>query len=441
MRLPLLSKLDHHMREVVQGASVAFLLKVLASGLTLALNVTLTRLLGAEGAGIYFQALTVVLFAAVFGRLGMARTMLRFTAANAEAGNWAAVKGLYLKGMRIAFMASLVATVVVAVSGGWLADIVFSEPKLGGPICWISLAVVPLSLSFIYAHLLKGIKHIRDALSVESAIIPGVALLGTAALAPGWGVRGAIWAYSLATMVALLVGFRLWHRAAPQMRGVVGHFDTKIMLASSMPLFWVSLLQLVTSWSSTFMLGIWRTSAEVGLFAIPNRTAMLISFFHIAMISVTAPKFAALYSQGDIRALGRTARSSAKLTTLAAAPICAVFVFAPGLVMSIFGSQFSEGGVVLAILTVGQFVNVVTGSVQITLNMCGYERLMRNLTAGCAVMLIAANALLIPRWGMVGAAIATSLTFIVQNLIAAWLVRLRLGIWTIPFLKSGIRHK
>ncbi len=225
------------------------------------------------------------------------------------------------------------------------------------------------------------------------------------------------------------------------MRGIVGHFDTKQMLASSMPLFWASLLQLITSWSSTFMLGIWRSSTEVGLFAVPNRTAMLITYFHIAVTSIAAPKFAALYSQGDIRALGSTARNSAKLVTLVAAPICAAFVIAPNLIMSIFGRQFSESGSVLVILTIGQFVNVATGSVQIALNMCGYERVMRNLTAACAVLLIGANALLIPPWGKVGAAIATSLTLIVQNLVAAWLVRLRIGVWTIPFVRSGLGAK
>jgi O-antigen/teichoic acid export membrane protein len=441
MRLPILRKLDHHMREVLRGGSIALLLKVLASVLTLTLNVVLARMLGAEGAGVYFQGLTVALFAAVFGRMGMASTLLRFTAANAASGNWAAVKGLYLKGILIALGASLVAAAVVAGSGKWLANFVFSDPKLGVPLCWMSLAVVPLSLSFIYAYLLKAVKRIRDALSVESAVIPGAALLGTLVAVPAWGVLGAIWAYTLATVVALLVGFCLWHRATPQMRGVVGHFDTKEMLASSMPLFWASLLQLVTSWSSTFMLGIWRTSTEVGLFAVPNRTAMIITYFHIALTSIAAPKFATLYSQGDIHALGSTARNSAKLMTIAAAPICVIFMIAPNLVMSIFGPQFSESGIVLVILTVGQFVNVATGAVQIALNMCGYERLMRNITAVCAVLLIVANALLIPRWGKEGAAIATSVTLIVQNLLAAWLVRLRLGVWTIPFVRSRLGAK
>ncbi len=64
-------RLDSHMIEVVRGTSVALGMKVLAVGLGFGLNVLLARLLGAEGAGVYYLALTVTSIAAVVGRIGL----------------------------------------------------------------------------------------------------------------------------------------------------------------------------------------------------------------------------------------------------------------------------------------------------------------------------------------------------------------------------------
>ncbi|OEU69195.1 MAG: hypothetical protein BA863_00145 [Desulfovibrio sp. S3730MH75] len=108
--------------------------------------------------------------------------------------------------------------------------------------------------------------------------------------------------------------------------------------------------------------------------------------------------------------------------------------------MAIFGKQFAAGGLVLSILAVGQFVNVITGSVGFVLMMCGYERLLRNNIALCAFINLALNYLLIPSLGAIGAAIATATTLILQNLIAAGLVWWRLGIMTIPLIPVKSRH-
>ena len=86
----------------------------------------------------------------------------------------------------------------------------------------------------------------------------------------------------------------------------------------------------------------------------------------------------------------------------------------------------------LAILAVGQFINVVTGSVGWILIMCGYERMMRNNIVICAALSVGLNLLLVPRFGVIGAALATAITLSLQMLIAAVMVWHKLGVVTIP---------
>lgn len=115
-----------------------------------------------------------------------------------------------------------------------------------------------------------------------------------------------------------------------------------------------------------------------------------------------------------------------------ALPVLLTFVLVPGFVMGLFGPEFEVGASVLVILALGQFVNVSTGSVGFVLIMTGRERMARNNAAVAAGVNIVLQVLLIPRFGAVGAAIATAVSVALLNLTAAYLVHRSLGIWTLP---------
>lgn len=415
-------RLGPHMTEIMGAASVAFALKVLGAGFAFGFNVLLARMLGADGAGIYFLALTAAAIAGVLGRMGLDNALLRFTAAGAAVEDWAAVQGVYRKGMSFALCASAASALVMFVIAPWLANNVFSEPRLASPLRWMALAVVPMTLLSLHAEMLKGLKRIRDSLLVQRVGVPALSLLGLTLVGRHWGVNGAVLAHVLATCGMALVGIALWRVATPRLKGVSSRFETRELLGSSIPLFWVTSTMLMMNWTATIALGVWGTKADVGLFGAAYRTATLTSFMLIAVNSIAAPKFAELYRQGDMESLGSTARNCAKLATALATPALLLFMLAPGWVMGIFGPQFSMGASLLAILAIGQFVNVATGSVSYLLMMTGHERLMRNsaLVAGGTNVVLAA--ILIPRFGVVGAAIATATSLALQNLVASYFV-------------------
>ncbi|HET9870699.1 MAG TPA: polysaccharide biosynthesis C-terminal domain-containing protein, partial [bacterium] len=74
-----------------------------------------------------------------------------------------------------------------------------------------------------------------------------------------------------------------------------------------------------------------------------------------------------------------------------------------------------------------------TGSVGILLVISGNEKVTRNRSAAVALFGLFLNLLLVPKWGMVGAAVSTALCVASSNLISAYFVWSKLGIWTLPF--------
>jgi len=155
---------------------------------------------------------------------------------------------------------------------------------------------------------------------------------------------------------------------------------------------------------------------------------MLTSFILIAVNTIAAPKFAALYQQGNIEALGSTARDCMKLMTFVAVPVFLLFILAPEWVMKLFGSQFARGKMVLVTLSFAQFFNVAAGSVGPLLIMTGNERSVRNGVIAGASSCVALNILLVPSHGIIGAAIANSLSVVLLNVFCLWAVHKHLGI-------------
>ena len=435
-KIPFLrNRLDSHMREVVSGASIAFVLKVASAGLAFLFNILLARLLGAEGAGTYFIALTITTAGTVIGRLGLNNTLLRLTASNAVVNDWAAVLGITRKGISLSLGISAAVALAILLSASWVAGSVLSKPELVGPIRWMALAVIPMSMLTLHSEMLKGLKRIRDSQMVSGLILWGLLLPGLFFLGRVWGLNGAIWAYILASAITAVVGRLLWRRAIRPIQVPGKSVKTGLLLKSSMPLFWVEVMTMFINWSGIFMLGIWGSKADVGIFGAASRMTMLISFILLAANSIVAPKFAALFKQGDMAALGTTARSTALLVTVLASPILLFLIFCPSWVMGLFGEQFRQGAVVLSILAVGQFINVATGSVGYLLMMSGNEKLLRNNIVIIGVLNFVLNILLIPRMGITGAAIVTASCVALQNLIASYLVYNAINISILPLPK------
>lgn len=424
------ARLDGHMQEVMRGVSLALVLKVVGAGLGFAFNVAIARLLGAEGAGLYFLALSVTAIGSVIGRVGLDNALLRFVATHAAHEAWGKVKGVYALGMRLAIAASGSLSLLGFLLAPWIAQTLFHKPELSEPLRWMSLSILPFALLNLQAESLKGLKRIRDAMLVQSIGVPLVGLLLIVPLAQSSGVLGVGLAYLAGTALVAALGIWAWHRAVAvhEINGAEP-FPFKELWASCRPLLLVSVMNgAILPWMPLFLLGVWAASEEVGIFGAALRVGMLVSFFLVAVNNVVVPKFAGLYARGEIVALGRVGRNSALLLTVLASPVLLIMMFMGDRVMSLYGEGFSKGKLVLAILAFGQFVNAFCGPVGNLLTMSGNERKLRDGTLVTLVVQLTLCAVLIPWFGMEGAAVATAAGVISNNLIAVFHVRRLIGI-------------
>lgn len=423
-----LSKLDHHTAEVVRGASAALVLRVLGAFLTFILNLVIARMYGPDGAGVYFLAFTVMTIATVFGRMGMDNALLRFAAARSEARDWPGVKGVSRLGLRIALAASLIATGAMILTAPLLARGAFHDANVTSSLLWMSVSVIPIALSTLISQLLRARMRVAASMMVATVWTPGLAAVGLLVAGSKGGPVTAAQMYGAAATITALGAWWWWRRVTPELREVNADFDLQTLLRSSVPLLWVALLATSLNWIPNLALGNTHTTADVGVFNAASRVSLLVSFVLIAVDTISAPKFAALYERGDRGALAATARNSARLMVFVALPLLLVCLIVPSQIMALFGPQFRRGGSVLAVLAVGQAISVLAGSVGSLLMMSGYERQVRNSNAIAAAVCFGVAGLLVPWTGALGAGIAVTVALSMRALYEMMMVRRYLGI-------------
>lgn len=425
---------DDHSREMLLGSAVAMLVKVLAAGAAFLMNLVVARSLGASEAGLFFFGLTLITLLAAISRMGLDNSLVRFVAAEHNQQNSTAVLGVYRKGMLWASGLSLVITGLLLLLNAPLNHWVFSLAGFD-QVLWVMAFALPLvALYTLHAQALQGLKRITVAMLTLNVLVP-LGVLLVLLLVPLHNAQQVAWIYVAACAFPLLFGWLCWQRSAPR-SSAKPHFDSRVLLASCLPLWGVMLFGQMVQWSSQLMLGVWGSTTDVALFAIAQRTAMLTSFVLVAVNAISAPRFAAMHRQGDMQGLRRTALLSARLMLLAALPIVLFMLLFPEWLMGLFGPEFAAAAPVLMILVLGQFVNIATGSVGFLLSMTGHERQLRlNVFIG-AVLGVGLGLLMIPGYGMLGGAIATAVAVASQNLLGVYQVNRLLGFNTLAIWRK-----
>ncbi|CAK8715303.1 hypothetical protein KKHLCK_04405 [Candidatus Electrothrix laxa] len=429
-----------HVKELLHGVSIALFLKILASSFSFFLHITLARLLGAEEYGIFFMAFTIIFIVATIGRLGMDNALVRFIAVNIAKEKTDRIFGGYRKVMLLSAVMAISFSMIIYLQAPWISQFIFRKPKLAYPLSIMALAVAPLALLTLHAYALQGLKAIASSILILNLFVPLITCLISLLFVPYFGIDAAVWGYVVSTFLTLLFGRLLWLKATRSLKKRSVAPESSRFTIFNKYLFGISLIDVVMNWSPLLFLGIWESSANIGIYNAANRTAMLTNFILIAVNTTAAPKFAELYQNRDIKTLNSVVQKTTKLIIYLACPMLFVFLFFPKFVLSFFGESFTSGASILVILSIAQLVNMATGLTGCLLIMSGNEILQFNIICFCISLWIILNLILIPNFGITGGAVASMLLVILINSINMIYVWKRLNIFTFPFCVKYMRN-
>jgi O-antigen/teichoic acid export membrane protein len=280
---------------------------------------------------------------------------------------------------------------------------------------------VPFSaLTTIWLSTVQAFQRVDYRVYLERICIP----LGTMALVAlflflGWRW----WGVTIGTLLAALVGALCAYYIYRHLRRSLGTIEKerpKLELREwfgfCSPLLLSGVLAFIIARMATLLLGYFRDSFEVGIYDIAAKVAFMVELPLAVSNVVFAPLIGEIYTQGDLDKLQTLFKIVTKWVFTASLLIFLVAVFLANPVLKIFGPEFTAGISVLFILGFSQLINSGTGAVGWVLIMSGHSMLHLFNSALSALLTIILGFLLMPSYGMIGAAITVGSVYILVNM-------------------------
>ena len=408
-------------RQASRSALAVFTIRVAAAGFAYLAQVLMARLMGSAEYGIYAAISVWIAILGHSATLGFSQGACRFIPTDQASGDLGAVRGFVRGG------AVLSATGGLVFAGIGLAAVAIDGSLLAGPYAAPILAATLVLPLFALQDYCEGVARsqnwpvlaiappylLRQGLMMAAMVIavgagaPPEASIAMACLAGATGLA------LVAQGVGLAVRMRRAIPAGPR------RYRWRVWMRACLPIAAGDLATAAFGVVDVVVLSLMTTPATVGLYFAATRIQQFVAFVSFAATAATAQRFAALSASGQQLALQRMVTDQARLTALGTLAVGAGILFVAPWLLDLFGPSFRNSLPVLAILVTGSFAASLFGPGEHLLTMLGGERLAAAITLATLMLAALLCWAAIPRFGLIGAALATAAAAVLRALAMA----------------------
>jgi O-antigen/teichoic acid export membrane protein len=391
-------------------------------------QVLLAGWMGADAFGTYSFAWAWVAILATLAGLGFGATSVRFIARYRVAGAPAQIRGL----LHFTRSATLISGSVVMLAGLAGATLFAAGSPYLDPLRLAFLAIPIIALLNLEAACARGFGWMASANVAEQIARPLLLMVlawTLVALTRPTAAEPFVLACVIAYMGAAL-GQHLVMRV--RVRRLVGDgpkaFEARAWLRMSLPLLLQNGAQMLLMNADLLVVGVLLGPLEVGVYTAAVRIATLVSFLYVVTSAVAQPTIASLHAQGRHDALQGFVRTTTRWMFCASLVVGLVLGLFGELVLGLFGPDFIAGEAALRVLIAGHVAVAAFGPVTSLLVMTGHQDSAAAAFAASALSQIALSALLVPLFGVIGAAVAVVVNLVLTHAALFALVRRHLGL-------------
>lgn len=433
-------KEDGRLVELLKGSGLVLVFKILGAFAGYAFAIVLSSWAGPGGFGVFELATTAIMIITVVSRLGLESAIVKYISSFHVEGEFGKIRRLYV-------ISSFAVTILSVLLGGLFAlyaDVFarwFSSEEdvalLTECFKWVGYFTPVFALLQLNAEALRGLKRMRDFSLLQNGSIMLLSLAFLWGMSGSEGITGltAVKAYGISISVLLLASFWMLVKSHKNDLGSTGSIQVDFIqvLKTAIPMFISGSVYLVMSWTDTLMVGGFMDDEALGVYRFAFKMATLITFAQFAINSMAAPMISGFSTQRNVTGLRSIIHQISWLNFILSVPVFVIFFLFPEYILKLaVGESFAGGAFSLRILAIGQVVNALCGPVMNTLNMSGYEKDTQRIMLWTAALNAVLNFILIPKIGISGAAIATTVSMVTWNVVAALKVYRYFNIISLP---------
>ncbi len=433
---PLLGRIDailfgkDERGEAGRMSLIAFAVRVASAAIAFVSQVLMARWMGSFEYGIFVFVWLAVLIAGSISCLGFSSSVIRFIPEFRERAMMDELRGI----VRVSRSFVLAASSAIAAAGAlcvWLAapliEAYYVVPFLLGVVCLPMIALTDL---------MQGVSRAQSW--AVSALFPTyitrpllILAFMAAALLAGFepdATTAILSAIAATYATALLQAASLYPRIGALIPPGPAVVDLRQWLVVSLPIFLVESFYYLVTNADVLMVGFYRPPEEVAVYFATVKVLALVHFVYFAVRAGVAQRYAQFTHGSDPGRLAGFARETVAWTFWPSLAMAAVVLVLGRPLLALFGAEFVAGYPLLFLLVLGVVARASVGPCESLLTMSGNQNICAAVFALTLIINIGLNMLLLPPFGLWGAASATALAMMFEAAALSFTVWRRLGI-------------
>ena len=378
-------------------------------------KIVLVRIITPSDIGIFSLAIVITNFLATISYIGMTEGIPRYIGFNR--GNPKKIRGIIFSSISVTLLTSLTLSLLLFFFSGWIATAVFNKPELSFALKIASLGLVFYVEFNILISIFRGLSradikfYFNDILRNLFYLI-GLILIYFLARSLTGVLSNYIFSFFLVFVILGIYSIKKLELFGEK------KLVTKELVGFSSPLMVANFFHFFMLWTDILMVGYYLSSPSVGIYNIGATTlSRMIPLFFASAQFLYMPIISELYSKNLKREYKRTYQIMTKwVSGITFSTFLAVFLFSTPIISSLFGRDYTLASNTLRILSIGLLIHVFLGPNGINLTVIGKTKFLMYLTFLAASTNLFLNYLLIPKFGIEGAAMGTTIAYIILSI-------------------------
>jgi len=441
--------LEKSFATIIAGAGVVFFGMIIASIFGVINQALLGRFLGPGDYGLFSLGISIVMIVSGFAIFGLGSAISQYIPANIKKGKSNRVHDSIRFSFRFCFGVAILLSIILFMLSNIIATKIFNNNDLEIVIKLLSIALPFTAFYRLAEGLPRGFKKAKYKVFIEDITMKVLRVsIFIILISFSYKLFGAIIAYLCAVIFASIAYLYItYYKFLPSLD--TSFFKDKHryslvrkeVFSVAWPLSLAGFTYIFLQHTDRILLGLYMSSSDVGIYVAAFTIASLLISVSLAFTFLFLPVISEYFAERDLSSILKLFSSVTKWVFLITFPLVVYLIlYCNDVIRLIYGESFLAGSSALIILSLGiamYSLSGMAGSILIAIKKTKLNLIAEIIAAVSNVIL---NILLIPKYGIIGAAIGTSISISLRNISSLGFVykELKIHPFNISYLKIAI---
>lgn len=412
------------MKDLLKGSLFIFMFKILGAVSLFLIHIIISQYYGAKILGIFNLIFALLLIATIFSRLGLDLYVVRMIS-SFENDNLK--KSLFIKEVfKILLISSFIVSILFYAFSLQINEYIFKSIDASSYVLGFISLIIPFSFFLLTIEIFRAFHDVKiysffKSLSYNILLLVFIVL----SIYSNLNISPIYLMYISILIITILLGivFLKFIKSHEIDLKAIGKYENKI-IKYSYPMFFTSSILFLMGYIDSFMISYYIDEQQVGIYTACIKISFLITFILQSVNAYIAPKLAQAYTKKNNQ-IKKIYKNTILITALSSFPIFIVLYSFPEFFLGLFGEEFQFATTTLRIVIIGYLISALLGPVGYVLNMTDNQNIFMRILLISLIVNLFLNFILIPLYGINGAAIATLTSMFLWNIISFFMLKLK----------------